>query len=620
MSDWARRVVVLGVFLGVLLLPLLWGGGGEDGEDSAGAGRRLIIVSPHNAQIRYEIERAFDAWHREQYGEGVDIAWRSLGGTGDIQRVLASKYRRLAERGAEEMFAGYDMVFGGGDYFFDRVLKPGITIQRGEADERRLSLTEAVEIDAALLEAAYPTARIAGNKLYDPAGHWYGVVLSSFGIVYNADWLAIMGAARPGTWSDIAGYGYYGKVALADPSHSGSVRVTYNAVLQRYGWERGLGTLRRMFANARYFAPGSSKVPTDVSQGGAAAGVAIDFYGRYQSQVVGGGERVGYVAPKGATVVTADPIGVLRGAKHKETAKRLIAFLLTVEGQAVWSFAVGDPMGPEKFELRRAPIRRDMYERYGDRLVDAVNPYEVAEPVPEGTPNYFGVVPPLLHAMCMDVHGDLQGAWRSVNAVEAEAAGLRERIESGAVGDVSLARRELERLYGVHQRMVEAFDATPMVDALALARRLPASGPADAEAAGRWVFRHGEPLDRVGWAMGQLEGGGALAGARSAWAGLRERVEAVREAAGAGDERALGAAVEGLGGTYGELRAALVSGLEAVAAEKRTIGFHATIRTIGGAVWARHERARLKDRLAWTKFFRARYGEVVEMAREAGVE
>ena len=46
------------------------------------------------------------------------------------------------------------------------------------------------------------------------------------------------------------------------------------------GWEAGLQLLIRMAANSRYFTDSASKIPHDVAQGNAAAGMCIDFYGR----------------------------------------------------------------------------------------------------------------------------------------------------------------------------------------------------------------------------------------------------------------------------------------------------------------------------------------------------
>ncbi|NBB83786.1 MAG: extracellular solute-binding protein, partial [Alphaproteobacteria bacterium] len=259
-----------------------------------------------------------------------------------------------------------------------------------------------------------------------------GAVLSSFGIVYNRDVLKLLGLEAPTTWSDLADARYDGHVALADPSHSGSIRVTYDAILQRYGWQRGVRTLRRVFANARYFAPGASTVPVDVTSGEAAAGMCIDFYGRFQAQTVGPGRvargaRAGYVAPNGATVVTADPIGMVRGAPSPGLARRFVEFVLSRQGQALWNFGVGAEAvapdgtvlrGPERFALRRSPIRRDIYAHFREHMADPVNPYAIARPLPEGTPSYFTVLPDLLHAMCMDVHAELNAAWRAIGRTE----------------------------------------------------------------------------------------------------------------------------------------------------------------------------------------------------------
>lgn len=424
MKDWLPRIIIGVLFVATLALPLLWGGG--EREATSDDALRLVIVTPHNEQIRHEYAVAFSVWHAKHFGKPVEIDWRNLGGTKDIMRTLRSQYTMLAEEGREDEGCGFDMMFGGGDYEFDRKLKPGVTVAavdaEGNAITRRVSMSQPLsreELGEALLTAAYPTHTIDGkNKLYDKDGHWWGVVLSSFGIVYNRDLLEMRGLAEPTTWSDMADPAYDRWVALADPSHSGSVMVTYNAIIQRYGYEEGLATLRRVFANARYFANSASKVPIDVSQGEAVAGICIDFYGRYQSQAIGEGKRVGFVAPAGATLVSSDPIAVLRGAKNRQTAVRFIQFLLSKEGQAVWNFRVGDEMGPRRFELRRSPIRRDMYELYTDRMIDRANPFEIAVPVAEGVPSYNSVIPTLLHAMCMDIHDELKAAWRAVYTCE----------------------------------------------------------------------------------------------------------------------------------------------------------------------------------------------------------
>ena len=76
--------------------------------------RRLIVLSPHNSAIRYEMSAGFQRHLRARGQAPVRIDWRTPGGTSEIARVLASEYRSafsqyfaaktghgLSERGAE---------------------------------------------------------------------------------------------------------------------------------------------------------------------------------------------------------------------------------------------------------------------------------------------------------------------------------------------------------------------------------------------------------------------------------------------------------------------------------------------------------------------------------------
>ncbi len=122
--------------------------------------------------------------------------------------------------------------------------------------------------------------------------------------------------------------------------------------------------MQRIGANARYFTDTSTKIPVDVSMGNAAAGLAIDFYGRYQAQtsrLPDGRDVMAYVTPAGGSGADSDPISLLRGAEHRQTAVRFIEFVLSEQGQCLWTYAPGTPGGPEKFALRRIPIRRDFF-------------------------------------------------------------------------------------------------------------------------------------------------------------------------------------------------------------------------------------------------------------------
>ena len=139
----------------------------------------------------------------------------------------------------------------------------------------------------------------------------------------------------PKGWEALCNPKLIGSLALVNPAQSGSVTTAFEAILKYLGWKRGWQVLRRAAANSRYFSASSLKPPADVSQGDAAMGVCIDFYGRYQSQAIanrGGGDRVGYIDPPGATMIDPDPISLLRNAPNKQSAKRFIEFCMTHSG------------------------------------------------------------------------------------------------------------------------------------------------------------------------------------------------------------------------------------------------------------------------------------------------
>ncbi|MFW5653887.1 MAG: ABC transporter substrate-binding protein, partial [Planctomycetota bacterium] len=407
---------------------------------------RLIIVTPHNEQIRYEFETAFDRWHREQFnGQGVDIDWRTPGGTTEIRRQLFAEYAAAARRDTMDQMS-YDLLFGGGSYEHGQIAREQ-TVTDDTGEEITYTVSEPVtDFTDEQLEGWYGENRIGRNTLYDPNRQWFGAALSAFGIVYNRDALNDLGAAEPKTWADLTNPKMFGWVALADPGQSGSICTTFEVILQLQGWDRGWEILQEAAANSRYFANSSSKIPIDVSLGEAAAGMCIDFYGRTQSEAIAKGgdeDRLGYVDPAGLTDIDPDPISLLRGAPNRELAVRFIEFTLSEEGQALWQFPVvqaemqaapsgtgetssvggneiapslaGDaPRGPSRFTLRRMPIRRVMYDKYFDQFSDQVNPFELARPIDSWDYSVRRYIPPIFSAMAIDNHATLQRAWQAM--------------------------------------------------------------------------------------------------------------------------------------------------------------------------------------------------------------
>lgn len=454
------RVSVLVAFLALVLTPFLFR---SDRASTDRGGTPLIIITPHNEQIRYEFKRTFEAWHLAEYGEPVDVIWSAPGGTSEIRRMLQAQYAAQLRDGAP-LGGNVDLIFGGGE-FEHAELKNGVEIVV-DGEVQRTSITVPVEFSEEALTSMYGgRSHIGTSRLFDEEFYWFGSALSGFGIVFNRDMLQQIDVPEPSHWRDLADPGLRGWVALGNPGQSGSVRKSFDTVLQRRGWVEGWRVLRRASANARYFSASSSKIPIDVSAGDAAVGVCIDFYGRYQAQVVraaGDPDRLGFVDPPGESAIDADPVSMLRGAPNPTIARRFIEFCLSVRGQALWQFPArgesADPLnglGPLKYELRRMPIRPEMYEApYFDRMIDQVKLFELYDR-PEAAlvlnRDYWDYLPLLMSAMAIDTHEELKRAWQAIVTHPAYPT-TSSIVSADAVSDPTL------------KSMLRLFDALPTVE------------------------------------------------------------------------------------------------------------------------------------------------------------
>lgn len=420
----------------------------------------LIIVSPHNEQIRAEFSRGFTEWHKANHGSSATVVWSTPGGTSEIRKLLISEFTAALESGLAPG-GNADLMWGGGSYEFSVLAKPITTLFKGE--ERTTTILEPLIFSAEELREVYGDGEIAGDPLFSPDGSWFGTALSSFGIVYNRDVLRELGLDEPSVWADLTQPGFFGSITLANPGMSGSVTTAFEALLERRGWRDGWRVLRRMAANARSFPGSSTKGPIDVADGSAAAAVCIDFYGRYEAQrthaaAIRSGAasdapgRIGYVDPPGETKIDPDPIGLLRGAPHPALARRFVEFVLSEDGQALLQYPIAlTGPGPREFELRRLPIRRSMYDDHFDRFIDKVDPWVIARPVDHPNRAMRSFIAPLFQAMALDQPAQLGRAWQRIIHHPAYP-----REHSGLVRAEDVTDPELKA-------MLKQFDAMPVV-------------------------------------------------------------------------------------------------------------------------------------------------------------
>jgi iron(III) transport system substrate-binding protein len=235
------------------------------------------------------------------------------------------------------------------------------------------------------------------------------------------------------------------------------------------GWKTGMGRLLLMAANARYFTASATQVPNDVGRADAAAGLTIDFYGRVYQEVVGP-NRCKFISPVGATSITPDPVGILRGVKgeRKELANRFVEFLLTPEAQRLWNLKAGEPGGPKDRSLRRLPIRRDVYaDRTG--WADDLDPFELAHGFNQRNEwmVLFSDTRPIWVSAWIDSRDALKAAHRKILAVrdETRKAYLLQQLADLPVtmSDVATIKATREKIEASHGD-IELWKAQQRID------------------------------------------------------------------------------------------------------------------------------------------------------------
>jgi ABC-type Fe3+ transport system substrate-binding protein len=517
-----KRVLIILALVTVVALPFVLR---TENKTIGKADDTVVIITPHNEAIRQEFANGFSAWWKARTGRTVQVDWRVIGGTSEITRFLESEFvqsfqnhwtKSLGRRWSTEVQAafanhrlpkdapavaqeareiflksevgcGIDVFFGGGSFDFIRQANAGRIVDSGLLQKRPEWFNDSV----------IPSS-FTGEPYLDKEGRWIGAVLSSYGMLYNHDSLRRLGITHPPRqWEDIADPAYEGEVALCDPTKSSSIAKAFENVIQqqmyrewdrlvretgkpraeleslavRAGWERGMSILQRIGANARYFTDSSQKPPIDVLHGNSAVGMCIDFYGRYQEESASqrsGQKRLGYFSPPDGTVLSPDPIALLRGAPNRDVGVAFIEYVLSMEGQKLWNFRVGTESGPERFALRRLPIRRDFYAREDWKPLRSdpnENPYAGENPLiynPAWTSgDTFRAMAFVIRVMCLDTHPELVNAWREIIA-----AGMP--VEALAVlGDLSSVSYD-----NVQGRIRTALSSKNKVDEIHMANEL----------------------------------------------------------------------------------------------------------------------------------------------------
>ncbi|MBX6329277.1 MAG: ABC transporter substrate-binding protein [Pseudolabrys sp.] len=192
--------------------------------------------------------------------------------------------------------------------------------------------------------------------LKDPDGYWYALHYGTLGLFVNRD--ALGGRAVPACWKDLLKPEYKGMVGYLDPSSASVGFVGAVAVNQ------ALGGNEKNFAPAiTYFKAlgrNDAIVPKQTSYARVVSGeipILFDFdFNAYRGKYTEKG-NFEFVIPCEGSVTFPYVEGLVKNAPDKEKAKKVLDYLLSDKGQAIWTNAYLHP-------ARNVPLPEAVQRRF----------------------------------------------------------------------------------------------------------------------------------------------------------------------------------------------------------------------------------------------------------------
>lgn len=179
-----------------------------------------------------------------------------------------------------------------------------------------------------------PNAAALADQFKDPEGYWHAFYMNPMGVAINTQWLDRSGASVPETWADLLKPEYRGQIQMPTPQSSGTAYNLVASLVLMWGEDQAFQYLKDLNANVQTYTQSGTAPSQAVALG--QSGVAIQFTPAflelmdegYPLQLVFPAEGVGYEAPA---------VSIIKGAPNLEGAKKLVDWLISVEGQNVLS-------------------------------------------------------------------------------------------------------------------------------------------------------------------------------------------------------------------------------------------------------------------------------------------
>ncbi len=213
------------------------------------------------------------------------------------------------------------------------------------ADVTYLGVTFGIQAKKEGVTSAYKPARFddipAGLK--DPDGYWFTIHSGTLGFMVNVD--ALKGKPIPRSWKDLAKPEYKGMIGYLDPASAFVGYVGAVAVNQAMGGT--MDNFDRAIAWFKDLKKNDPIVPKQTSYARVLSGeipILLDYdFNAYRAKYKDKA-NVAFVIPAEGTVVVPYVMALTKNGPNAENAKKVLDFVMSDDGQAVWANAYLRPV------------------------------------------------------------------------------------------------------------------------------------------------------------------------------------------------------------------------------------------------------------------------------------
>lgn len=210
-------------------------------------------------------------------------------------------------------------------------------------------------------------ARLSGDKVI-------GIYAGTLGIVWNTEQLAKRKLPEPKCWADLVKPEYRNEVQMAHAATSGTSYAFIATLVQLMGEEPAFTYLRKLHASMNQYPRSGAAPMRNVAMGESTLAVTWMFAAVAEANA---GHPVKMIAPCEGTGYEIGAMGIVKGGRNPQGARKWHDFVLTAQAQATGARAksyqipsnLKAPLPPNTPKLEEVKLIDYDFARYGQSAV-----------------------------------------------------------------------------------------------------------------------------------------------------------------------------------------------------------------------------------------------------------